>query len=480
MSSARLNPCIRLPLSPEVLEEITSKAKDWLVMHGACMRSKHQLNTDEVHHAPFVLLPTSFPRDEFKKAIEVQEIINELMNTVAHDHEFLTATLKSTIEVDDFTAKLFEIYQTVLREGFEQKLSLGLIRSDYLLHSLEDTTIKQVEVNTIASSFAGIATCITDYHRYILQELDHESQLKNIPENNALSGLCDGLVRAWELYNVESAVILFVVEDTTLNICDQRFHEFEIRKKNSKIKILRKSLGELASEARLGQVRDLIVGDFTVAVVYFRSGYEPAQYPTQKEWEARLLIEKSSAIKCPSIHYHLAGTKKVQQELATPGALERFLKDQSISEKIRNVFTGLYSLDFNMEGEKAVEMGLKDPNKYVLKPQREGGGNNVYGEAVRQKLEVMKDSKERTAWILMDCIRPPLQETYIIRPGNPNEAELQDVITELGIYGVIIGSSNTIKMNKQVGHLLRSKPASANEGGVVMGVGALDSPYLIS
>lgn len=27
-------------------------------------------------------------------------------------------------------------------------------------------------------------------------------------------------------------------------------------------------------------------------------------------------MEKSSAIKCPSISYHLAGTKKIQQELA--------------------------------------------------------------------------------------------------------------------------------------------------------------------
>ena len=48
-----------------------------------------------------------------------------------------------------------------------------------------------------------------------------------------------------------------------------------------------------------------------VAVVYFRAGYEPGQYHTEAEWEARRTIERSTAIKCPSIHYHLAGTKKV-------------------------------------------------------------------------------------------------------------------------------------------------------------------------
>lgn len=52
-------------------------------------------------------------------------------------------------------------------------------------------------------------------------------------------------------------------------------------------------------------------GDLEVAVVYFRSGYEVEAYSTEREWDVRLLIERSRAIKCPSIHYHLAGTKKV-------------------------------------------------------------------------------------------------------------------------------------------------------------------------
>lgn len=46
-------------------------------------------------------------------------------------------------------------------------------------------------------------------------------------------------------------------------------------------------------------------------MVYFRAGYEPGQYHSEAEWEARLVVERSRAIKSPSIHYHLAGTKKV-------------------------------------------------------------------------------------------------------------------------------------------------------------------------
>lgn len=101
-----------------------------------------------------------------------------------------------------------------------------------------------------------------------------------------------------------------------------------------------------------------------VTVVYYRSGYEPAQYPSQNEWDARYLIEKSLAIKCPSIHYHLAGTKKVQQALARPGALKRFITDDVKVKAITDIFTGLYAMDSNTEdGKNALRMVLTDPAK---------------------------------------------------------------------------------------------------------------------
>lgn len=51
--------------------------------------------------------------------------------------------------------------------GF-QNLSLGLFRSDYMVHqaSLGDPpTIKQVEFNTIASSFGGLSSQTSNLHK---------------------------------------------------------------------------------------------------------------------------------------------------------------------------------------------------------------------------------------------------------------------------------------------------------------------------
>jgi hypothetical protein len=37
----------------------------------------------------------------------------------------------------------------------------------------------------------------------------------------------------------------------------------------------------------------------SVAVTYFRAGYTPNDYPTQDEWQARELIERSNTVQVP-------------------------------------------------------------------------------------------------------------------------------------------------------------------------------------
>ncbi|GAB0086212.1 Glutathione synthetase [Sergentomyia squamirostris] len=482
-----LKPCIPIPIPEEQLIDVIDKAKDWALMHGAAMRSKVNFNPDAMQFAPFVLVPSSFPRKEFEKAVKLQPILNELMHKVAHDTEFLMSTLANTIQVDEFTGNLFRIYENILENGSTQPISLGLFRSDLMLESCcpdENASPaayccwKQVEINSIASGFGHLGPISRALQSYVLHELNHGDKVADLPENPALTGLCNGMIEAWKIRGKPNAAILFIVEDVTYNICDQRFHEFQIRETNPAIRVIRKSLSEIHREAKLGPEKELLVGDIEVSVIYFRAGYEPGHYPTQNEWDARLLMEKSLAIKCPSIHYHLAGTKKVQQALAKPGILKRFLDNDEKIEAVKEIFTGLYSLDANEEGEEAVARALKNPEKYVLKPQREGGGNNIYGQDIPSALKKMNPT-ERSAWILMERIFPPVSKGYIIRPGDSELPKVADLVSELGIFGAIIGDKDRILYNHQVGHMLRTKLSTVNEGGVAAGHGALDSPYLI-
>ena len=57
------------------------------------------------------------------------------------------------------------------------------------------------------------------------------------------------------------------------------------------------------------------------------------------------MLERSKAVKCPSVNYQLAGTKKVQQVLSSPGAVERFIPDKRTADRIRATFAGQYSLE---------------------------------------------------------------------------------------------------------------------------------------
>ena len=93
------------------------------------------------------------------------------------------------IEVDDFIARLWNVHITVQKEGYVQvdfstletrstsllmdlvkPLSLGIFRSDYMVHKdpgnpQAKPCIKQVEFNTIASSFGGLAAKVSNLHK---------------------------------------------------------------------------------------------------------------------------------------------------------------------------------------------------------------------------------------------------------------------------------------------------------------------------
>ena len=87
---------------------------------------------------------------------------------------------------------------------------------------------------------------------------------------------------------------------------------------------------------------------------------------------------------------------------------------------------------------KVIDEVLKNPEHFVLKPQREGGGNNIYGADIPAFLETIMGTPEQDAYIVMDKITPPVSTNYMIRPLT-KEPMLVKTISELGIFGYCIG-----------------------------------------
>ena len=131
--------------------------------------------------APMSLLPNAYPKEAFAQAKSVATAFNELVDRVSRDSEFLEQTLGGGVaEHDLFTSKILSLYKEVY--GNKDSVAhtadrLGIHRSDYMLHAPgegEAYRLKQVELNTIAASFAGLACNIASLHRYLTSRFASE------------------------------------------------------------------------------------------------------------------------------------------------------------------------------------------------------------------------------------------------------------------------------------------------------------------
>ena len=321
----------------------------------------------------------------------------------------------------------------------------------------------------------------------------------DLPENTTTEGLSAGIETAFHAYG-ESELghpkcVIFLVQDGERNVFDQRHLEYQVTKARPAIPVFRLPFSQVHAHTSIadGPKRQLLYRlprnaskIYEVTVIYLRAGYGPGDYPDQTAWDARRHLERSAAIKCPSVLTQLAGTKKVQQVLATPqpssapSTLSKFIKDDTpAASELWRTFTNIYPMDTSEAGQEARKKAL-DPEQaqaYVLKPQREGGGNNIYRGAIPGFLKSVPES-HWGSYILMELITPPPVSNVILRNGR---LEHGGVICELGIYGTCLWDQQTgeVKHNEQAGYLLRTKGDKSEEGGVAAGYGCMDSCALV-
>ena len=501
-------------LSPREEAYLLSNLKDWSIAHGLAVRpapSFVQQAQDPsgvlATTAPVTLFPSLFPRSCFEDGLAIQKAYNELYAAIAQDEEWLKSIVEELLEVDDFVAQLWSTHLAVKKEGYVQDLSLGLFRSDYMVHqstsgSGSTSGLKQVEFNTIASSFGGLSSQVSGLHQFLHSIDAYPESTSSIITADTLQQsqsavlLASGLGAAHIAYGTarhkHPLCVLFVVQDPERNVFDQRHLEYALHQDHG-IRSFRLPFGETLSHTQLSSDRTLLYTPpnspskvYEVTTIYFRAGYSPDDYSKDEDWAARLHLEKSRAIKCPSILTHLAGCKKVQQVLATPQSphLKRFLPDGETASRVLATFAPIYPLDDSVAGKEARKLATDPASaiRYVLKPQREGGGNNVYRKAIPGFLEKLPKS-HWPAYILMEMIEPPPLHNAILRNG---ELQRGGVICELGVYGVCLwkhtnGSQQkgVILKNWEAGYLLRTKGDQSEEGGVAAGFGAVDSCCLV-
>mmetsp|Transcript_25581 Transcript_25581/g.42862 ORF Transcript_25581/g.42862 Transcript_25581/m.42862 type:complete len:546 (-) Transcript_25581:148-1785(-) len=482
----------------ELLLRIREEAIDYAMCNGLVMREK--TGSQSFVHAPITLLPAILPRKAFKQATDIAAVFSSLIDKIARHPSYLEDVLVDVSKNDNYTKGLLEILSEVRNQGDrKQNITLGLFRSDYMLQKSLGPDSKfptprflQVENNTIAASFGGLSSRVASLHAHILQRF-HKDTLQrfgdaSLPKNPAVDNLAEAMAKAVEAYAKAESVdvkehdlaVMMVVQPGESNAGDQRLLEYSLMS-NHNIRMIRATFKEVskAYEGVNSDGKKLFFHGFHIALVYFRAGYTPKDLPSPVEWEAYRSIELSRAIKCPCIAYHLAGTKKIQQKLSEAKELEKFL-DAADSDMVRLFFADQFSLSEPLEAssEKAIKDAIHHTERYVLKPQREGGGNNLWLDDMKEALELKTMTKqERTAYILMSCIEQEPFTAALLRNG---QVIVGECLKEIGIYASFLGGTGDQEpYQKTVGHLMRTKLVGTNEGGVATGYAVIDSPALV-
>jgi len=363
--------------------------------------------------------------------------------------------------------------------------------------SSQQTSIKQVEFNTYSCAGAAHANAVANMHRYLASRGAYTSwqlQAKDILENQTTACVVDALKSAHLAYGppvsqAKQTAVLMTVQGNNVNICDERPIEYGLSFCDPPILLHRVRFGQdILSACALGPQRELLFKDplskqlVEVSLVYHRAGYDENEYDVQGI-QARLLLERSRAIKCPSVLSHIAGLKKIQQELCLPGVLERFIGDSRQIELLRSSFGQLYPLDMSPTGRRgrSLAMDLVTAENHILKPSLEGGGHNIYGADIPKYLSRVPPNHWPN-FILMERIRGIPAENILTSQQGLYEGA---VVSELGIYGFCLwamgeqapGSEPVI--NRQIGWTFKSKPVEVHEISVVKGYGSFDTPCLV-
>ena len=116
----------------------------------------------------------------------------------------------------------------------------------------------------------------------------------------------------------------------------------------------------------------------------------------------------------------------------------------------------------------------------MLKPQREGGGNNVYKSSIPGFLDTLPVA-EREAWIAMELIETPKGvNNYLVHAGSGSPGVKVETSSKLGIFRwALFGLGAKEVKHEEAGWLVRTKGTNNNEGGISTGFSMPDSLLLV-
>jgi glutathione synthase len=464
-----------------VIEEMVN----YLYSHGIVMKNTEGKG---VIHIPSVIYPSPIVKSFFEKIEFYQIAFNKIFDKLSRDQQFLEEILTPLSESNEFIKKNLEISKKANEFPQKQKIQLNIFRNDFMVDKIKKF-IYQTEFNTIAVTmgtfsdemkrfFSFFSKKYPEYFERFLNKNDREVPIEKA---DSISTFVDSIIEGIKLFNenYKETLIVFVVQENEKNIFDQRSIENDLWNRFN-VKSRRLTLNEIAKNCEYDENKNLKIDNKIISLFYFRSCYTEKDFVDEESWKGREMIELSTAIKVPNINSFLTTFKVFQYYLTKPDILKKFCPEELISNDIIRFFMKIYYVrDMTPEAQKELFAKITENlNDFVVKPQKEGGANNYYGEQIKSLIPEGENepNDELKNSIIMEKINPPEYETMVLKN---DELVLQKVVSEFSVYGVILSDDAKYYLNKSVGFLVRTKDANQNEGGIMTGVAAVDIPFLI-
>ncbi|PTP11718.1 glutathione synthase [Vibrio splendidus] len=481
-------------LTSLIPQQIIEDTCEWALMHGVAFRQAD--NT--ARHCPFSLAPMTMERKVYEHLLKVTPLITKLINNVSEDHDFLQSSLSDMAKADPFFSRLMELHQQAhgnTEECFKPaRQPLLLMRTDFMDDRQHGA--KVIEFNGIAAGMAPFGQRATEFHAFMQNQWPEtyknwlEDQSATPAENQGLTQLAYGIANAarqvkTDFNEQDKPVFLMVVQKNEDNVYDQHLLEVELQKQG--IRTVRRTFEQLSCQLSTGDNQRLLLQDVgAVDVVYLRAGYQYSDY-WAPELNESVCCHTLSQTRLFMEQHHVAMNATISQQLATSKTMQMLLTMMPASEYARWGLT----LE-EAELVKSVLADMKpitsesiewfntqaDKQEWVLKNQGEGGGHCVFGDDISEQLSQLKP-KEYDAWALMQRLYPHERDVPTIAVRDTQQTLVTDLVSEVGLFTAYFKGEPVTELDGYAGYLIRSKPASENEGGIHSGKGILDSLTLI-
>ncbi|MGF1900171.1 glutathione synthase [Aliivibrio sifiae] len=477
-----------------VSQQIIEDACEWEIMHGVAFRQAD--NT--ARHCPFSIAPMTIERDVYQHLLTVTPLITKLIHNVSEDHDFLQASLSNMAKADPFFGLLMSRHQQLHGDAKNKLVAarkpLLLMRTDFM----DDRThgAKVIEFNGIAAGMGPFGQRAAEFHSFMKNQWPDtynqwiEDSSAVPADNNGLEQLAYGITTAAKTVKADfgeegKPTFLMVVQKDEDNVYDQHLLEVELQKQG--IRTVRRTFEQLSCQLSSGENKRLLLENVgAVDVVYLRAGYQYEDY-FAPELNEPVCCHTLSQIRLFIEQHHVAVNATISQQLATSKTMQMLLTMMPESEYAR--------WDLSLEEAQLVKSVLAEmkpvnaenikwfeteaiQNEWVLKNQGEGGGHCVFGQDIGKKLSQLA-LEEYDAWALMQRLYPHERDTPTIAVRDGEQTIVDDLVSEIGLFTAYYNGKPVTEFEGYAGYLIRSKPASENEGGIHSGKGILDSLVLI-